>query len=210
MAAAITVKSGDIVLGNWQTLLGRIATKGGQRWGHAAIVVTHEGQPHVYEISVASGKPVMTSLEDYLKDPTLKELAFRQLRQPLGIFEEEEFVEALLAHEHARYPPLGEVFARLTGGGAPEIGDGGKYLCSELVFAILRMMRWISDAEEQQDAPRSGAPLLPDQLAPGGGIPQLDSRYEPKMKVVVRREIGTVEGLRMLEPQLMHLGQYLA
>jgi hypothetical protein len=216
----LTLQSGDLLLGNWVSVLGRLANKSGQRWGHVGLIVhvDHAG-PNVYDISLTSQKPVVTPLAEYLANPALTELAVRQLAKPLSEAEDVQFRHQLVSHDKTRYPAIGDVLRRLSQ--PPErptsdprevasrlVRDSRELTCAELVRSVLWNVQWLTRGHTGKDYARAPT-ILPDDFAPGR-LRELDSRYEPFLKLIARRDVSANDAYLLLRPQLEPFAQYLS
>jgi hypothetical protein len=205
MPKGVTLKSGDIILSNWVSVFGRFATFAHQRWGHAGLIVNIDDVPHVYEISIESGRPTTIPVSEYMRQANLKELAVRQLRNPLSGREERRYKEALLTYQKVRYPHLSGVLERLVSSRRLKSSEEtGEYLCSELIYAVFREMGWVGSVREVF----GDSPVLPDVYVPEA-TPVIDGLYESTVKIILRRQIPREMQVQMLRPQLEALMGHL-
>ena len=205
MSRALKLNSGDLLIGNWMTVLGRLTSLSGQRWGHIGFVVNIDGAPHAYEISSEGRNPIIIPMQEYLNNKTLIELTVRQLKVPFNVMQEEAFKQTLIKYEDTVYPSLGKVISRVSGGPLPKgRGRRDELLCSELVYSILQSMEWVPELR----VVTGNRTILPDMFIPGV-IANIDTMYSNELKLLYKKDHTQAEAAEILEPQLNLIGQLL-
>ena len=202
----VTLHTGDILIGNWITVVGRIGALGGQRYTHCGVVVNLDKDGlFAYDITNTSNNPITTPMEHYIENPLLSDLSVRQLKKPMSETDEERFKQVLCDHSVVSYPPLKSVLGKLGHSVKPEQPVAGQMVCSELVYSLFRRMEWVPP----KDRVLGNLPLLPDNLLPGG-IRDLDVRYEGQVKLIAKRNMTREQSMKLLQPQLLSLANLLA
>jgi len=203
MSRGIRLSTGDLLLGNWMTVLGRLSHHSGQRYGHIAFVVVIDEVPHAYEISHEGKNPSIIPMREYLNSPTLIELDVRQLKVPLNTIQEEAFKQTLLKYRETTYPSLGKVLARVSSGQVKS-KRRNELICSELVYSVLESMEWVPELR----AVAGERSVLPDMFLPGVMV-SIDRLYIPELRDLYKRKYTRAEATRILKPQLNQVGQLL-
>lgn len=211
------VGTGDILLSNWLTPLGQLGRKAGQRWTHAAIILTLDDEVKVAEISFEQGKITIVPFDTYIHDdPRLLEIGIRRLKQELSPQTEDKLMDNIATMmEELRYPSFGGLLGRLMG----LDHHHNKSICSEFVVEALKRTKVVNgpgighhfDAHIKEGGGKEEIHhfpvVLPDHLVSSkeGGTTILDHVYVDNLELYTMKQYSKNEAKEIMRPQLSAL-----
>lgn len=223
MSSTLEVATGDIIFSNWVTVLGALAAKSGQKWGHVGMIVVLDEIAYVAEISLEQSRPKLIPLDTYLEDPRLVAVGIRKTRKSYGQATEDLIMTNIteMMGEGIHYPSIGEALARFMGA----VRHDHTSICSEFVTEVLsrsgivhgpglgehyKAVRITKGGREQT---HEFSVILPDHLMPvtyNKGTKILDHVYVPTIVEVPINEHTHEQKLALLKDQCGILPHMLA
>lgn len=219
---SLEVSTGDIIFSNWVTLLGALAAKSGQKWGHVGMIIVLDDTAYVAEISLEQSTPKLIPLTTYLEDPRIISVGIRKTKKQYGGATEDLIMSNItnMMSEGVHYPSIGEALARFMGA----IRHDHTSICSEFVTQVLTRSNIVKGPElgehykstrihKGREEKHEYSIILPDHLMPSTfekGTKILDHVYSPTVVEVPINDHTHEQRLAMLKDQCGLLPHMLA
>lgn len=222
MSSTLEISTGDIIFSNWVTILGALAAKSGQKWGHVGMIIVLDEIAYVAEISLEQSTPKLIPLNQYLEDPRIIMVGIRKTKKPYSGPTEDLIMTNIteMMGEGVHYPSIGEALARFMGA----VRHDHTSICSEFVTQVLTRSNIVNGPQlgshytgrtlvNGKEVKHEYSIILPDHLMPASypkGTKILDHVYVHTIIEVPINEHTHEQRLALLKDQSGMLPHMLA